>query len=43
MIIYRKGFHAIEFGGAHPVALMRGLDKGLKVVLGYLKEIAIPV
>lgn len=28
---------------AHPIALKRGLDIGLKVVLSFLKEIAIPV
>lgn len=37
------GFNAIEFEGAHPIAVKRGMDKGLQVVLGFLKEIAMPV
>ena len=37
------GFNAIEFQGAHAIAVKRGMDKGLQVVLGFLKEIAMPV
>lgn len=39
----RKGFHAVEFAGAHPIALKRGMDKALKVVLDFLKDMAMPV
>ena len=38
-----RGFKAIEYEGAHPIALKRGMDKGLQVVLGFLKEIAMPI
>lgn len=34
---------AIKFEGAHPVALKKGLDIGLKTVLSYLKQITMPV
>ena len=37
------GFNAIEFQGAHAIAVKRGMDRGLQVVLGFLKEIAMPV
>ena len=37
------GFRAIEFEGAHPIAIKRGMDKGLKVVTEFLKEIAMPI
>lgn len=33
----------VEHAGAHPIGLKRGLDKALKVVLGYLKDMAMPV
>jgi chaperonin GroEL len=36
-----RGFKAIEFQGAHPIALKRGMDKALKIVLEYLKNISI--
>ena len=38
--IVEKAFFAVEFGGAHPIALKRGLDLSMMIVLGYLKEIA---
>jgi chaperonin GroEL len=38
-----RGFKAIEFQGAHPIALKRGMDKALQVVLGFLKEISMPI
>lgn len=41
--ILQRGINAIEFEGAHPVAIKRGLDKALQVVQGFLKEIAMPV
>lgn len=41
--ILTRGIKAIEFEGAHPVAIKRGLDKALQVVSGFLKEIALPV
>jgi chaperonin GroEL len=41
--ILTRGINAIEFEGAHPVAIKRGLDKALQVVSGFLKEIALPV
>lgn len=41
--LVERGFKAIEFSGAHPIALKRGMDKALKVVLGFLKEIAMPI
>lgn len=41
--ILRRGIHAVEFQQAHPIAIKRGLDIGLKVVLKYLKETAMPV
>ena len=39
----KRGFNAIEFEGAHPIALKRGMDRALQVVLGFLKEIAMPI
>ena len=41
--LVQRGFKAIEYSGAHPIALKRGMDKGLKVVLNFLKEIAMPI
>lgn len=41
--ILRRGVTAIEVEGAHPIGLKRGLEKAMRVVLQYLKEIAIPV
>lgn len=38
-----RGFKAIEFSGAHPIAMKKGMDQALKVVLGFLKEIAVPI
>lgn len=38
-----RGFKAIEYEGAHPIALKRGMDKAVQVVLGFLKEISMPV
>jgi chaperonin GroEL (HSP60 family) len=43
LFLFRKGFHAVEFVGAHPIALKRGMDKALILVLDFLKEIAIPI
>ena len=37
------GFKAIEFQGAHPIAIKRGMDKALKIVLGFLKDISMPI
>lgn len=37
------GQKAIQFEGAHPIAIKRGLDKGLKVVNKFLNEIALPI
>ncbi len=39
--LVERGFRAIEFQGAHPIALKRGMDKALKVVLDFLKDISI--
>ncbi len=33
----------MEFAGAHPIGLKRGMDKGLEVVLDFLRDIAMPV
>jgi len=41
--ITKRGMDAIEFEGAHPVAIKRGLDKAFQVVSAFLKEIAMPV
>jgi chaperonin GroEL len=41
--ILKRGIHAVEFEKAHPIAVKRGIDKGLQVVLAYLKEISMPV
>ena len=41
--ILEKGIQAVDFEKAHPVAIKRGLDKGLKVVQQFLKDIAMPV
>jgi len=41
--LVQRGFNAVEFQGAHPIALKRGMDQALKVVLGFLKEIAMPI
>ena len=41
--ILQRGIMAIEFEKAHPVAIKRGLDKALKVVTQFLREIAMPV
>lgn len=41
--ILKRGIVAIEIEKAHPVALKRGLEKGLKVVSKFLKEISIPI
>ena len=38
-----RGFKAIEYQGAHPIAIKRGMDKALRVVLGFLKDIAMPI
>lgn len=41
--MFRKGFHAVEFAGAHPIALKRGMDKAMYVVMDFLKDISMPV
>lgn len=41
--LVRRGFKAVEFSSAHPVSLKRGMEKSLKVVLNYLKSIAMPI
>ena len=41
--ILMRGNNAIEYEGAHPVALKRGLDKSLQVVSAFLREISMPV
>ena len=41
--ILTRGNNAIEYEGAHPVALKRGLDKSLQVVSAFLREISMPV
>lgn len=41
--LLQMGQQAIRFEGAHPVALKRGLDVGLGVVLQYLREISMPI
>ena len=41
--IITRGIKAIEFEGAHPVAIKRGLDKAFQVVSAFLKEITMPV
>lgn len=37
------GFRAIEFQGAHPIALKRGMEKAQKIVINFLKSIAMPI
>jgi chaperonin GroEL (HSP60 family) len=39
----REGFKLVDHAGAHPIALKKGLDKALKVVLEFLKNVAMPV
>ena len=41
--ILQRGIEAIEFEGAHPVAIKRGLDKAQRIVTQFLREIAMPV
>ena len=41
--LVRSGFLAVEYQDAHPVSLKRGMEKALKVVLNYLKSIAMPI
>lgn len=41
--LIERGFKAIEFQKAHPIGLKRGMDKSLKVVLEFLKEISMPI
>ena len=41
--LVQRGFNAIEFQGAHSIAVKRGMDKGLEVVLGFLTEMAMPI
>ena len=38
-----RGFKAIEYQEAHPVAMKRGMGRALTVVLDFLKEIAMPI
>jgi chaperonin GroEL len=38
-----RGFKAIEYGGAHPIAMKRGMDKALNIALGFLKDMAMPI
>lgn len=38
-----RGFNAIEFQGAHPISMKKGMEAGLKVVQGFLKDIAMPI
>jgi len=41
--LIEKSFNSIRFEGAHPIAMKRGMDKGLRVINDYLKSIAMPV
>jgi chaperonin GroEL len=41
--LVEHGFNAILFQGAHPVALKRGMEHGLKLALDYLRSMAMPV
>lgn len=41
--ILTRGIAAIEFEGAHPVAIKRGLDKALQIIMAFLREITMPV
>jgi chaperonin GroEL (HSP60 family) len=41
--VFRKGYHAVDIAGAHPIALKRGMEIALQVVLDFLKEMTIPV
>lgn len=41
--IIQRGINAIEFEGAHPVAVKRGLDKVLQIVQAFISEISMPV
>ena len=38
-----RGFKAIEYQGTHPIAMKRGMDKALRVVLEFLKDVAMPI
>ena len=38
-----RGFRGIEYQEGHPVAMKRGMDRALRVVLDFLKEIAMPI
>ena len=41
--LIERGFKAIEFQKAHPIGIKRGMDKALKVILEFLKEISMPI
>jgi len=41
--LVQRGFKAIEFQGAHPIALKRGMEKALKYTLEYLQTMAMPI
>jgi chaperonin GroEL len=41
--IIQRGITAISVAGAHPIELKRGLEKGMRVVQQYLREVAMPV
>jgi len=40
--LVKNGFNAIEFGGAHPIALKRELDKLKGELLTFLKDMSLP-
>lgn len=41
--IITRGINAVENENAHPIAIKRGLNKGMQLVQKFLKEIAMPV
>jgi chaperonin GroEL len=43
LIGYRRGYQAVDIAGAHPIALKRGMEIALGVVLDFLKDMTMPV
>ncbi len=41
--LVKEGFKAVDVAGAHPIALKRGMEIGMEVVLEFLREMTMPV
>jgi chaperonin GroEL len=39
----RRGYQAVDIAGAHPIALKKGMEIALSVVLDFLKDMTMPV